>query len=136
MKVVELWELRALHHDALVVYAHLLLGCKNVESSEMIDDDPLQAFLLKWKARLVAGGNRLIDIDGNHYKENGLYGAPTSLEDVRIVCWWATMHADHVLEGYVAPGSMCIFAPRHHSDRIYAPVVYRIGCTNARNDQD
>jgi len=95
--VIELWELRALHHDALVVYAHLLLGCKNVESSEMIDDDPLQAFLLKWKARLVAGGNRLLDNHGNHYKEKGLYGAPTSLEAIRLVCWWATMSPEHVL---------------------------------------
>jgi len=95
--VMELWELHSLHHDALVVYAHLLLGCKNIEGSDASEVDPLQAFLLKWKARLVAGGNRLLDINGNHYKEKGLYGAPTSLEAIRLVCWWSTMHADHVL---------------------------------------
>jgi len=94
---IELWELHALHPDALVVYAHLLLGCKNVEGSDAVEGDPLQSFLLKWKARLVAGGNRLLDAHGVHYKERGLYGAPTSLEAIRLVCWWATMNPDHIL---------------------------------------
>ena len=94
---IELWELHALHPDALVVYAHLLLGCKNVEGSDAVETDPLQSFLLKWKARLVAGGNRLLDAHGVHYKERGLYGAPTSLEAIRLVCWWATMSPDHIL---------------------------------------
>ena len=93
---MEVWDLRAIQKDALVVYAHLLLGCKNIEGTED-DSDPLLAFALKWKARLVAGGNRLLDNEGNHYREKGLYGAPTSLEAIRLVCWWATMSADHVL---------------------------------------
>jgi len=95
--VMELWELHALHHDALVVYAHLLLGCKDMESSSASELDPHQAFLLKWKARIVAGGNRLLDINGQHFREKGLHGAPTSLEAIRLVCWWATMNPTHIL---------------------------------------
>ena len=95
--VMEMWELRALHADALVVYAHLLLGCKDIEGCDLQEGDAIQSILLKWKARLVAGGNRLLDNEGKHYREKGLYGAPTSLEAIRLVCWWATMCADHVL---------------------------------------
>ena len=95
--MMEMWELRSLHSDALVVYAHLLLGCKDIEGCDLQEGDAIQSVLLKWKARLVAGGNRLLDNEGNHYREKGLYGAPTSLEAIRLVCWWATMCADHVL---------------------------------------
>ena len=85
--MLEMWELRSLHADALVVYAHLLLGCKDIEGCDLQEGDAIQSVLLKWKARLVAGGNRLLDNEGNHYREKGLYGAPTSLEAIRLVCW-------------------------------------------------
>ena len=95
--VMELWQLRSLHPDARVVYAHLLLGCKDTESSGLDVLDPMQAYLLKWKARIVAGGDRLLDQYGRHYREKDLHGAPTSLEAVRLVCWWATMSPTHTL---------------------------------------
>ena len=97
--VMELWELRSLHEDALVVYAHLLLGCKDSEVSgtSPLDADTTSADLFRWKARLVAGGNALLDSCGVHYREENLYGSPTSLEAVRFICWWAVMNPIHTL---------------------------------------
>jgi len=82
----ELSTLRSIDPDALVVFAHLLLGLKGVEIG-----DPI------WKARLVAGGNQLLDRFGVHFHESDLHGAPTSLEVVRIVVWWSTMSPLHSL---------------------------------------
>ena len=48
-------------------------------------------------ARLVAGGDHLLDINGKHYREEGLSGAPTSLEAIRLVCWWACVNSTHEL---------------------------------------
>jgi len=84
---VALAELRRTDPKALVVFAHLLLGRKN---SETIDS-------VKWKARLVAGGNWLTDAAGNQHFDANLHGAPTSLEAIRLVIWWATMHPLHNL---------------------------------------
>ena len=52
---------------------------------------------LQWKARLVAGGNHLVDKHGSHQREFGLTGSPASLEAVRIAVWWSTMAPHHVL---------------------------------------
>ena len=83
---LEMSDLRASNPEALVVFAHLLLGLKGIEIGEAI-----------WKARLVAGGNRLLDGFGVHFRENDLHGAPTSLEVIRIIVWWSTMSASHTL---------------------------------------
>ena len=84
---LSLAELRRVDPKALVVFAHLLLGRKN---SESVSD-------IKWKARLVAGGNWVTDGAGNHHYDSDLHGAPTSLEAIRLVIWWATMHPLHTL---------------------------------------
>ena len=84
---IELSQLRRVSPSALVVYAHLLLGCKIAET--LLD--------WVWKARLVAGGNRVTNSFGLAPNESDLYGAPTSLEAIRIIVWWATMHREHGL---------------------------------------
>ena len=70
--------------DALFVYSHLLLGVKHTEVTAG-GQPPI------WKARLVAGGNYLHDASGVKIIEADLYGAPASLEGVRVVVWRATM---------------------------------------------
>ena len=84
---VALAELRRTDPKALVVFAHLLLGRKNSESVDSI----------KWKARLVAGGNWLTDAAGHQHYDADPHGAPTSLEAIRLVVWWACMHPEHTL---------------------------------------
>ena len=84
---VNLADLRRDNPEALVVFAHLLLGMKN---SETAGDQ-------KWKARLVAGGNWVTDGFGAHHYERDLHGAPTSLEAIRLVVWWSCMHPLYTL---------------------------------------
>ena len=59
--------------------------------------NPDNSRLLKWKAKLVASGDHLLDINGKHYPEQGRLGAPTNLEAIRLVCWWAGMNSTHEL---------------------------------------
>ena len=46
---------------------------------------------------MVASGDHLLDINGKHYPEQGRLGAPTNLEAIRLVCWWAGMNSTHEL---------------------------------------
>ena len=78
--------MRKAEPEALLVRAHLLLGQKNAETSEM-----------KLKARLVAGGNNVVDAAGLPFFEEAMYGAPASLEIIRFVVWWSCMSPDFVL---------------------------------------
>ena len=71
---------------ALVVWSHLLVGIKSIEAGG-----------LKVKARLVAGGNCVLDVSGKLAPEEALYGAPASLETIRIVVWWSCMRPDFLL---------------------------------------
>ena len=59
--------------------------------------NPDNSRLLKWKAKLVASGDHLLDINGKHYPEQGRLGAPTKMEAIRLVCWWAGMNSTHEL---------------------------------------
>eukprot|EP00959_Pyramimonas_sp_CCMP1952_P168166 3514078-Pyramimonas_sp.AAC.1 len=85
---MELWgDLCALHPDALVVYAHLLLGCKGAGSSGL-DVGPaaglppeVEGSRSCWRRPLDRRGRRCRGSDVR---------APTSLEAARSVCWWAT----------------------------------------------
>ena len=89
-KVREKSEVMKSEPDSLFVHSHLLLGWKGIEVSA--DNDQM-----KWKARLVAGGDVLHDSYGHKVIEADLYGAPASLEEVRIVIWRATMSPDCAL---------------------------------------
>ena len=46
---VEVWQLQALQPDILIVYGHLLLGCKNLEGlADIHPNDPDNSSLLEW----------------------------------------------------------------------------------------
>ena len=67
---VQEWnDCKSLDPSALVVWAHLLIGIKSIEANSQ-----------KVKARLVAGGNCVLDSLGNLASEEALYGAPATLD--------------------------------------------------------
>jgi len=85
---VEEWsDIKRRDPTALVVWAHLLIGIKSIEAVSS----------QKVKARLVAGGNCLMNAFGKLAAEEALYGAPASLETIRVVVWWSCMRPDFLL---------------------------------------
>jgi hypothetical protein len=84
--VQEWFDVRRSEPSALLVRAHLLLGQKNAETSDM-----------KLKCRMVAGGNNVVDTGGLPFFDEAMYGAPASLEIIRFVVWWSTMSPCFVL---------------------------------------
>ena len=79
-EVQEMTVVQSNQQDANFVRGHLLLGRK--DSELQIEG--------KWKARFVAGGNNVWDADGLRAAEEQFFGAPATLDAVRIVCWWST----------------------------------------------
>ena len=58
------------------------------------------AGVLKRKARIVAGGDRVFDQYGRHYREKDLHGAPTSIEAVRLVLVGYDVSNAHAFAGW------------------------------------